>query len=61
MLFRSMVAERRTRAHDKKVKKLACRIDIRKFNFRHRVVDFWNKLPEGVVDSISMDAFKRRF
>ena len=38
--FFTLETERRTRGHDKKIKKESCRLDIRKYSFSHRVVDF---------------------
>jgi len=37
-----------------------CRLDNRKYSFRHPVVTDWNQLPEHVVMSPSVNAFKSR-
>lgn len=50
----------RTRNHGRKIRKQGCRLDIRKYFFSHRVVDFWNALPERVVNSTSLTRFKNR-
>ena len=50
----------RTRNHGRKIRKQGCRLDIRKYFFSHRVVDFWNALPETVVNSTSLTMFKNR-
>jgi hypothetical protein len=55
----ALETENRTRGHSKKLKKSACRLDVRKCSFGHRVVNIWNKLPESVVESDSLDTFKR--
>lgn len=50
----------RKRDNSKKIRKHSCRPDLRKYSFSQRVVDFWNLLPEDIVNSLSMDVFKRR-
>ena len=50
----------RNRGHPLKLKKLSCRLDIRKYSFAHRVVDEWNKLPRAVIESDSIETFKQR-
>jgi hypothetical protein len=47
-----------TRGHSLKLHKQACIHDFRKYCFLHRVVDVWNKLPEHVVSSVSVNLFK---
>ena len=46
------------RGNSKKLFKERCNKDIRKFNFTNRVVDTWNSLPNQVVNSPSINAFK---
>jgi hypothetical protein len=36
------------------------RLDIRKYNFTHRVIKYWNMLDEGVVTAPSLEVFKSR-
>lgn len=50
----------RTRGHDKKLKKQHAHTDKRRFFFTQRVGDWWNSLPEEVVNAPSVNAFKNR-
>ena len=50
----------RTRGHHLKIKKQRCRLDVRKYFFTNRVVDYWNSLPPETVDSPNLNVFKRR-
>jgi len=49
-----------TRTHGNVYKFLVrrCRLDVRKFSFCNRVVEFWNSLPNSVVNSVSVNCFK---
>lgn len=58
--FFTLEEEGRTRGHGRKISKQGCRSNIRKYFFSHRVVDFWNALPERVVSSTSLGMFKSR-
>ena len=40
-----------TRKHNKKLRKLSCKINKRKNDFNNRVIDFWNNLPQEAVSA----------
>ena len=46
------------RGHSCKIYKPQARIQIRKFFFTHRIIDTWNSLPQNVVTSPTVNAFK---
>jgi hypothetical protein len=48
------------RGHDKKLFTGRCRLEIRRNFFSQRVIDNWNSLPQEVIDSESVNGFKRR-
>ena len=50
----------RTRGHSLKMPQQKCRFDIRKKFFIERVIGHWNLLPRQVVESPSLEAFKKR-
>jgi len=43
-----------------KLSKQRASLDVRKFSFSQRVVQEWNKLPQEVVDAMSVNQFKNR-
>jgi hypothetical protein len=47
-----------TRGHKFKLRKLKCKLDVRKYSFSLRVVNIWNNLPSNVVNAKSIDSFK---
>jgi hypothetical protein len=47
-----------TRGHGLKLHKVFSRLDTRKYFFSQRVVEDWNDLPESLVYSRSVNAFK---
>ena len=49
-----------TRGHNKKIRKKACHLDVRKHAFSNRVVNFWNGLPQEVVECESLVTFKKK-
>ena len=52
---------KQTRGHSLKLEKRSHHLDIRKFFFTFRTVEIWNKLPEELVNSPSLNSFKTRF
>ena len=50
----------RARGHNFNIYKLGCRLDVRKYSFRHRVTSQLNNLPGSVVNADSMNSFKNR-
>ena len=48
----------RTRGNSLKLSHIRSHYDIKKFSFCSRVVGLWNALPDHVVSSTSINAFK---
>ena len=49
-----------TRGNERKLYKERCRSQMRQKQFRVRVVDPWNSLPDQVISAPSMKSFERR-
>ena len=50
----------KTRGHSLELFKERVNKDVLKFSFGNRVMENWNKLPEEVINSYSINSFKNK-
>ena len=55
-----MWVPRDTRGHSKKLKKTACRRDVKKYSFPNRNIEIWNNLDETVVQARNIHEFEAK-
>jgi len=58
--FFQLDTDRRMRGHSLKIRKPCCHKDIRKYFFSVRFINRWNSLSEDVIQSSSVNMFKRQ-
>ena len=59
-LYKDSRGNNNTRGNSLKLLKRKPRLDICKYSFSHRVVDWWNSLPHQVVSAPSIFSFENR-
>ena len=49
---------RQMRGHSRKIRKISCPKDTKKYSFPHRILDPWNGLKEEVITATNIHKFK---
>ena len=49
-----------TRGNDKKLFMLSSKKNIRKFSFCVRIIEYWNTLPNDIINASSVNSFKNK-
>jgi len=57
-LFQLASQDLNLRGHHLKLYKKPCHVNVKKYYFSQRIVNFWNSLPKSVVEAPSVNSFK---
>ena len=50
-----------TRGHSMKLEQRRCHTDMRRYTFSQRVIAQWNTLPQHIIDSNTVNQFKKSY